>query len=164
MLGVKPMFHNKTSLSLSWWKRAVWSQQFSTQYSSSWPRWQRSARWRSLCFPGASGQRPVLVSSSGWCRLLRAGWSAIRWSWSPSPKHRRCSGQKLLTFLYHLSPLCGWPLPYNIRVGNLAAIQNLKEYMAGEIGVKDGEMIVESKGLHLYGYAEDLAKLRCLRD
>lgn len=47
---------------------------------------------------------------------------------------------------------------------NLAAIQNLKEYMAGEIGVKDGEMIVESKGLHLYGYAEDLAKLRCLRE
>ena len=47
---------------------------------------------------------------------------------------------------------------------NLAGIQNLKEYMAGEIGVKDGELIVESKGLHLYGYAEDLAKLRCLRE
>lgn len=46
---------------------------------------------------------------------------------------------------------------------NLAGIQNLKEYMAGEIGVKDGEMVVESKGLHLYGYAEDLAKLRCLK-
>ena len=46
---------------------------------------------------------------------------------------------------------------------NLAGIQNLKEYMAGEIGVKDGEMIVESKGLHLYGYAEALAKLRCLK-
>ena len=47
---------------------------------------------------------------------------------------------------------------------NLPAIQTLKEYMAGEIGVADGEMIVESKGLHLYGYAEDLAKLRTLRD
>lgn len=47
---------------------------------------------------------------------------------------------------------------------NLAGIQNLKEYMAAEIGVKDGQMIVESKGLHLYGYAEDLAKLRCLKD
>jgi len=46
---------------------------------------------------------------------------------------------------------------------NLAGIQNLKEYMAAEIGVRDGEMIVESKGLHLYGYAEDLAKLRCLK-
>lgn len=46
---------------------------------------------------------------------------------------------------------------------NLAGIQNLKEYMSTEIGVQDGEMIVESKGLHLYGYAEDLAKLRCMR-
>jgi len=46
---------------------------------------------------------------------------------------------------------------------NLAGIQNLKEYMAAEIGVADGEMIVESKGLHLYGYAEDLARMRCLR-
>ena len=46
---------------------------------------------------------------------------------------------------------------------NLAGIQNLKNYMADEIGVKDGEMIVESKGLHLYGYAEDLAKLRCMK-
>ena len=55
-----------------------------------------------------------------------------------------------------------WDL-WNGLPANLAAIQNLKEYMAAEIGVKDGEMIVESKGLHLYGYAEDLAKLRCLR-
>lgn len=47
---------------------------------------------------------------------------------------------------------------------NLAGIQTLKEYMASEIGVDDGEMIVESKGLHLYGYAEDLAKLRCFKE
>ncbi|MEW5908197.1 MAG: thymidylate synthase [Thermodesulfobacteriota bacterium] len=47
---------------------------------------------------------------------------------------------------------------------NLAGIQHLKEYMASEIGVKDGEMLVESKGLHLYGYAEELAKLRCLKE
>ena len=46
---------------------------------------------------------------------------------------------------------------------NLAGLQNLKSYMSGEMDVNDGEMIVESKGLHLYGYAEDLAKLRCLR-
>ena len=55
-----------------------------------------------------------------------------------------------------------WDL-WNGFPANLAAIQNLKDYMSGEIGVKDGQMIVESKGLHLYGYAEDLAKLRCLR-
>jgi thymidylate synthase len=34
--------------------------------------------------------------------------------------------------------------------------------MADQIGVADGEMIVESKGLHLYGYAEKLAKIRCM--
>lgn len=43
---------------------------------------------------------------------------------------------------------------------NLAGFQQLKEYMAEQIGVEDGEMIVSSKGLHLYGYAKDLAKLR----
>jgi thymidylate synthase len=41
---------------------------------------------------------------------------------------------------------------------NLAAIQLLKEYMAGEIGVGDGEIIASSKGLHLYEYAWELAK------
>lgn len=41
---------------------------------------------------------------------------------------------------------------------NLAAIQLLKEYMAGEIGVEDGELIAMSKGLHIYEYAWGLAK------
>jgi len=41
---------------------------------------------------------------------------------------------------------------------NLAGIQLLKEYMAQEIGVQDGEMIVTSKGLHLYDYSFDVAK------
>jgi thymidylate synthase len=41
---------------------------------------------------------------------------------------------------------------------NLAAIQLLKEYMASEIGVEDGELLAVSKGLHLYEYAWDLAK------
>jgi thymidylate synthase len=40
---------------------------------------------------------------------------------------------------------------------NLAAIQLLKEYMAGEISVEDGEIIAVSKGLHLYEYAWELA-------
>jgi thymidylate synthase len=40
---------------------------------------------------------------------------------------------------------------------NLAAIQLLKEYMASEIGVADGELIALSKGLHLYEYAWELA-------
>lgn len=41
---------------------------------------------------------------------------------------------------------------------NLAAIQLIKEYMASEIGVKDGELIACSKGLHLYEYAWELGK------
>ena len=41
---------------------------------------------------------------------------------------------------------------------NLAAIQLLKEYMADEIGVGDGEIIASSKGLHLYEYSWDLAR------
>jgi thymidylate synthase len=41
---------------------------------------------------------------------------------------------------------------------NLAAIQLLKEYIAGEIGVEDGELVAMSKGLHLYEYAWELAK------
>ena len=34
----------------------------------------------------------------------------------------------------------------------------LKEYMASEIGVEDGELIAISKGMHLYDYSWDLAK------
>ncbi len=71
----------------------------------------------------------------------------------------RIQDDKLRFFVYFRS----WDL-WNGFPANLAAIQNLKEYMAGEIGVGDGEMVVESKGLHLYGYAEDLAKLRCLKE
>lgn len=70
----------------------------------------------------------------------------------------RIQDGKLHFFVYFRS----WDL-WGGLPANLAGIQNLKEYMAGQIGVDDGEMVVESKGLHLYGYAEDLAKLRCLK-
>jgi thymidylate synthase len=70
----------------------------------------------------------------------------------------RIQDDTLRFFVYFRS----WDL-WNGFPANLAAIQNLKEYMAAELAVKDGEMVVESKGLHLYGYAEDLAKLRCLK-
>ena len=49
---------------------------------------------------------------------------------------------------------------------NMAGIVELGRYMAGEIGLPESALkswTVSSKGLHLYGYAEDLAKLRCLR-
>ena len=70
----------------------------------------------------------------------------------------RIQDNHLNFFVYFRS----WDL-WNGFPANLAAIQNLKAYMAGEIGIEDGQMVVESKGLHLYGYAEELAKLRCLR-
>ena len=47
---------------------------------------------------------------------------------------------------------------------NLTWIRKLQEYIAGKIGVEAGEMIVESKGLHLYGYAEDLGKMRPMKN
>ena len=42
---------------------------------------------------------------------------------------------------------------------NLAALQLMKEYMATEIGVPDGELICISSGMHLYEHSWDLAKL-----
>ena len=42
---------------------------------------------------------------------------------------------------------------------NLAAIQILKEYMASEIGVGDGDLIACSKGLHLYDHCWEVANL-----
>lgn len=44
---------------------------------------------------------------------------------------------------------------------NLGALQLLKEYIAAEIGVADGELIGISKGLHLYDYAWELAEVAC---
>lgn len=47
---------------------------------------------------------------------------------------------------------------------NLGGIQLMKEYVASEIGVEDGEIIASSKGLHLYDYSFDLAKCLRMRD
>ena len=55
-----------------------------------------------------------------------------------------------------------WDL-WNGFPANLGAIQLLKEYMCEEIGVEDGEIIAASKGLHIYDYIWELAKLRTMR-
>jgi len=65
---------------------------------------------------------------------------------------------KLHFFVYFRS----WDL-WNGFPPNLAAIQLLKEYMAAEIGVDDGEIVATSKGLHLYDHAWDLAAMRTYR-
>ncbi len=44
---------------------------------------------------------------------------------------------------------------------NLAGLQMLKEFMASEIGVEDGEIIAASKGMHLYDYCWDVASQAC---
>ena len=71
----------------------------------------------------------------------------------------RIQDGKLHFFVYFRS----WDL-WGGLPANLAGIQNLKEYMASEIGVDDGEMVVESKGLHIYKYAHEIAKLRCMKN
>ena len=43
---------------------------------------------------------------------------------------------------------------------NLGGLQLVKQYMADEIGVEDGEIIAVSKGLHLYDYSWELARMR----
>jgi thymidylate synthase len=69
----------------------------------------------------------------------------------------RIQDDKLHFFIYFRS----WDL-WGGLPANLAGIETLHKYMAEEIGVEQGEFIVESKGLHLYGYAEELAKMRLM--
>ncbi len=70
----------------------------------------------------------------------------------------RIKDRKLHFFVYFRS----WDL-WNGFPANLAAIQLLKEYMAENIGVEDGEIVAASKGLHLYDYVWELAKLRTMK-
>ncbi len=46
---------------------------------------------------------------------------------------------------------------------NLGGIELLKQYVAGETGLKNGPMYAYSAGAHIYGYQEELARLRTLR-
>jgi len=66
----------------------------------------------------------------------------------------RIRDDKLHFFVYFRS----WDLWAGFP-SNMAAVQLLKEYMASEIGVGDGEIIAMSKGLHLYEYSWELARI-----
>jgi thymidylate synthase len=46
---------------------------------------------------------------------------------------------------------------------NLGGIELLKQYVAGETGLKNGPMFAYSAGAHIYGYQEDIARLRTLK-
>ena len=52
-----------------------------------------------------------------------------------------------------------WDL-WSGMAANLAGIAVLQKYMADEIGVVSGPIIASSKGLHIYKFVEELAKLR----
>jgi thymidylate synthase len=45
----------------------------------------------------------------------------------------------------------------------MGGIQLLKKYVAGETGLKDGPMFAYSAGAHIYGYQEEIARLRTLK-
>ena len=62
---------------------------------------------------------------------------------------------KLHFFVYFRS----WDL-WSGFPANLGALQKLKEWMASEIGVEDGQIIALSKGLHLYDHCFKYAELR----
>lgn len=46
---------------------------------------------------------------------------------------------------------------------NLGGLELLKQYVAGETGLENGSMYAYSAGAHIYGYQEELAKIRTLR-
>ena len=71
----------------------------------------------------------------------------------------RIQDNKLHFYIYFRS----WEL-FNGYPANLAGISLLQEYMASEIGVDPGEFICTSKGLHLYSYSVDVAKIRCMKE
>lgn len=43
---------------------------------------------------------------------------------------------------------------------NAGGLELLKQYVASEAGLKNGALIFSSAGLHIYGYQEEIAKLR----
>ncbi len=67
----------------------------------------------------------------------------------------RIRNNKLHFFLYFRS----WDL-WGGFPSNLGGLQLVKQHMADEIGVEDGEIVALSKGLHLYEYAWELAQTR----
>lgn len=46
---------------------------------------------------------------------------------------------------------------------NLGGLELLKGYVASEAGLKNGPMYVYSAGAHIYGYQEEIARIRTLR-
>jgi len=76
---------------------------------------------------------------------------------SPCLRHidMRVKNNKLIFYPYFRS----WDL-WGGFPANLAGIAVLQKYMADEIGIEIGEIVASSKGLHIYEYVEEMAKIR----
>ncbi|HEB37376.1 MAG TPA: thymidylate synthase [Thermoplasmatales archaeon] len=70
-------------------------------------------------------------------------------------------GLKIVDGKLHMFPSFRSWCAYNGFPANLAGLAVLQKYIADEIGIDIGEMIATSKGLHIYGYAEEVTKIRC---
>ena len=46
---------------------------------------------------------------------------------------------------------------------NLGGIELLKQYVAGETALRNGPMYAYSAGAHIYGYQEEIARIRTLK-
>ena len=66
----------------------------------------------------------------------------------------RIQDNKLHFFPYFRS----WDL-FSGFPANLAAIELMKQYIALEVGVENGEIIANSKGLHIYNYVIELSEI-----
>lgn len=71
----------------------------------------------------------------------------------------RIQNNKIHFFPYFRS----WDL-WNGLPANLGGIQLLKEYVGGQLEIEDGEIIASSKGLHIYDYVFDLAKVLRMKE
>jgi len=52
---------------------------------------------------------------------------------------------------------------FNAWSTNIGGIQLLKEFICEMTGLKDGEILYSSKGLHLYAFSEELAQMRLMK-
>lgn len=66
-----------------------------------------------------------------------------------------CDGK---TYLHFFPEFRSWDL-WGGFPANLGGIELMKQFIASEIGVENGSMIVRSKGLHLYKYVWELAEV-----
>jgi len=82
---------------------------------------------------------------------------------NPDPPCLRHIGCKVIKGEFTFFPYFrSWDLVAGFPA-NLAALAVFQKYMADEIGIENGGMIASSHGAHIYGYAEEIMKIRTYR-